>query len=723
MNTIEQVIQRRRAEGHRSNRLIGEKSPYLLQHAFNPVDWYPWGDEAFEAARRDGKPIFLSIGYSTCYWCHVMEREVFENRDIAELMNRTVVSVKVDREERPDVDRVYMAALMGMTGSGGWPMSMFLTPDLKPFFGATYIPPTARHGREGFTELLTRIQELWTTDRGVILEAGDRLAGYLREMTATTPTESIPGRELIDRALQEFAASFDRRHGGFGGAPKFPTPVVLQFLLRHSVVSSRTDALEMALLTLDRMQDGGMADHVGGGFHRYATDAAWHVPHFEKMLYDQAQLAFTYLEAYQVTKNERYAVAMRSTLEYVARDLTGPEGGFHSAEDAESVPDPASPDEKTEGAFYVWSKPEIEAVLEPSEAALAAFVFDIRDDGNVSADPHGVFAGTNILHFLRTTSETADQFRMTEADVAASLVRVRRKLFDARSRRTRPGLDDKVLTSWNGLMISAFARAYQVTRDPAHLAAAVRAANFIADALVDAESGRLLHRNRAGESRFDAMLEDYAFMIQGSLDLYEASFDVRWLRHAIAWTEDQIKLFADEETGGFYDDRSAELAQLVRTKEWHDGATPSGNSTAVINLLRLSAMLHDERYRDTADRSLRLFSSWMERAPHGSAQWLSALEYRLADPRQVIVAGSIGDARTQAILRLVQSAVDPHRVVLLADDGEGQAFLSARIPSFAEYRTLNGRPTAYVCRDFSCQSPSSDLEEIGRLLGTASRGG
>lgn len=716
MTTINDIVLRKKAEGSRSNRLIDEKSPYLLQHAFNPVDWYPWGEEAFSKARSEDKPIFLSIGYSTCYWCHVMEREVFENPEIAALMNRMVVNIKVDREERPDVDRVYMSALMGMTGSGGWPMSMFLTPDLKPFFGATYIPPTARFGREGFQELLSRIHELWTNDRRVILDAGERLATFFRE-TSTTPTADVlPGSEQLAKAVEVLRRTHDRQHGGFGGAPKFSTPVVLQFLLRYHRSTGDATSLEMATRTLDRMMDGGIHDHLGGGFHRYATDAEWHVPHFEKMLYDQAQVAVALLEAHQITRDERYRQAVRDVFEYVQRDLTSDEGGFFSAEDAESARVHDRPDDKHEGAFYVWTKNEIEDLLELKRSELISAVFDVHGDGNVEVDPHGVFAGVNILRVREPWMTAADRLGWERREAVLALGTARQKLLEARGRRPRPLLDDKILLSWNGLMISAFARAGGALGEATYVETAERAADMIERTMVDRATGRMLRRFRTGESRLPALLEDLAFYAQGLLDLYEASLDHRWLRRAVEVSEQQIEAYFDASEGGFYDDNLNELSELVRTKEWHDGATPSANAVATTNLLRFSAMLHDDRYRDLVDSCLKYFGGWIERAPLGTAQWLMALDRRRLVPRQVVIAGSRNDPQTQAMLKLVLSRFDPYRVVLLADGGDGQRYLSGRDPSFGSYRMVEGRPTAYVCEDFACRQPTSDLATLEQML-------
>ncbi|MCH8068658.1 MAG: thioredoxin domain-containing protein, partial [Candidatus Marinimicrobia bacterium] len=528
-NTARELIARKLAEGGKPNRLINEKSPYLLQHAFNPVDWHPWGEEAFEKARKEDKPIFLSIGYSTCYWCHVMEREVFENESIAALMNKYVVSIKVDREERPDVDRVYMAALHAMGSRGGWPMSLFLTPDLKPFYGATYIPPTAKYGQPGFPDLLTRIHEVWTTNRQEILNSSRKIGDLLKQQSDPQVKATRAGKVALQRGFDSYSRSYDLTNAGFGGAPKFPRPVSFNFLLRYYSRTGEKKALDMSLETLKRMAKGGMYDHIGGGFHRYATDARWHVPHFEKMLYDQAQLVISYLEAYQITHAKFYAYVARDILAYVKRNMTHPDGRFYSAEDAESAVDPANPDEKEEGAFYTWTKSEIEGLLPPQEATVFNYYYGVKDNGNVQSDPHQEFVGENILFVAHTPAETGKQVHFSAGDVTDILAKSRAKLFYAREARPRPHLDDKVLVSWNGLMISAFARAHQILGDEKYLKSAEKASRFVLDNLYNSKKKELLRRYRDGEARYDAHLEDYAFFIQGLLDLYEASLDIGWL--------------------------------------------------------------------------------------------------------------------------------------------------------------------------------------------------
>ncbi len=715
-STIEAVIQRHLAAGEKPNRLIKEKSPYLLQHAFNPVDWYSWGDEAFEKARREDKPIFLSIGYSTCYWCHVMEREVFENDSLAALMNQYVVSIKVDREERPDVDRVYMTAVQAMTGGGGWPMSMFLTPDLKPFYGATYIPPVAKWGRPGFAEILTRIHEVWTTNRQSIYDNSQKLAEYLEEISNPKVQATQADQLALQRGFDSFVKSFDPQNAGFGSAPKFPRPVAFNFLLRYYSRAGEKQALDMTLATLINMAKGGMYDHIGGGFHRYATDERWHVPHFEKMLYDQAQLAISYLEAYQITHETFYADVARDVLAYIQRNLTHPEGGFYSAEDAESAVDPLEPEQKKEGAFYVWMKSEIDQLLSSEEASVFNYYFSVQDTGNVIADPHQEFIGKNILYIARTAEETAKQFNTSVDEVMATLSQSRQKLFHSREKRPRPHLDDKILVSWNGLMISAFARAHQVLGDAKYREAAERAAQFILTKLYNESKKELLRRYRDGEARYDAHLEDYAFLIQGLIDLYESSFDIRWLTTAIELTEQQNQLFYDEEAGGFFDTSGKDKSILIRTKESYDGAEPTGNSIAILNLLRLSQMIDNQEWRAMAEKSLAYFGGQMLNMPQGLAQFLVALDFSLSKPKQIIISGKAEDSHTKTLLDEIHKRFIPNKIVLLADGAEGQRTLASYIPFVESVRMIDGRATVYICENYTCQLPTSDRNVVAKLL-------
>ncbi|MFQ6615187.1 MAG: thioredoxin domain-containing protein [Fidelibacterota bacterium] len=715
-NTARELVARKLAEGEKPNRLLNEKSPYLLQHAFNPVDWYPWGEEAFEKARREDKPIFLSIGYSTCYWCHVMEREVFEDDSIAALMNRYVVSIKVDREERPDVDRVYMTALQAMTGSGGWPMSMFLTPDLQPFYGATYIPPEPRYGRPGFPTILTAIHEAWVNQRQDILANSRKMADYLSNVADPQVEATDAGITALERGFNSFSESYDSQFAGFGSAPKFPRPAAFNFLLRYYSRTGDERALNMSLETLKQMARGGMYDHMGGGFHRYATDARWRVPHFEKMLYDQAQLVISFLEAHQITHDPYYAHVVHDVLSYVLGNMTHPDGGFYSAEDAESAVDPTKPDEKEEGAFYTWKKSEIDGVLLPPQAEVFAYHYGVTEKGNAESDPHEEFVGENILFRAHEPLETARKFDLSVDDVESILTRARETLFRVRETRPKPHLDDKILVSWNGLMISAFARAYQVLDNERYRNAAERSAQFILDNLYDRKGKKLLRRYRDGESRYDAHLEDYAFFTQGLLDLYEASLDIRWLQTAMDLTEQQNKLFYDRDQGGFYDISGADESILIRTKEWYDGAEPTGNSIAILNLLRLSQMTDNQEWATLADQSLRYFGSRILSTPQGLPQFLVALDFSLSKPKQIIIAGKANNPDTKGLLKEVHSHFIPNKIILLVDDGKARETLASYVPFIETVEMLDGKATAYICENYACELPTSDREVVAKLL-------
>jgi len=699
-----------------TNRLAAEKSPYLLQHAHNPVDWYPWGEEAFEKARREEKPIFLSIGYSTCHWCHVMERESFENEAIARILNEYFVSIKVDREERPDLDRVYMTYVQATTGGGGWPMSVWLTPDLKPFVGGTYFPPVDRGGRPGFPSILQRIAEAWQQERPAIIASADQVTKQLKQFAAAREgSDSELERSILDTGAKQIQASYDPQFGGFGGAPKFPRPVTLNFLLRAAQRTGDNEPLEMILFTLRKMADGGMHDHLGGGFHRYSVDQFWHVPHFEKMLYDQAQLASAYLDAFQLTHDPFYEAVARDILDYVLRDLTGPDGEFYSAEDADS-PRPGHPEESVEGAFYVWTQAEIQTALSEKQAAIFSYVYGVEAKGNAPSDPHGEFRNQNILIVRHTLKETAEKFDLSQDKIRSTLVSARQTLLRVRDQRPRPRRDNKTLTAWNGLMISAFARAAQVLDDPAYLSAASRAARFIETHLVQTDTGRLFRRYRAGDPAIDGFVDDYANLIQGLLDLYEASFEVRWLEWAIALQQQQDDLFWDPEAGGYFSTAGRDPTLLFRMKEDHDGAEPSPNSVAALNLLRLSQMTDNQAWKKKAEVLLTLFAQQMKRTPSSMPQMLVALEFYFATPKQIVIAGEADSEDTRALLREVHAHFIPNKVLLLADGGDGQATLAQHMDFLREVEPLSGKATAYICENSVCALPVSDIPAIRELL-------
>ncbi|MFI5202646.1 MAG: thioredoxin domain-containing protein, partial [Candidatus Kapaibacterium sp.] len=618
------------AQDH-TNRLAREKSPYLQQHAHNPVDWFPWGEEAFEKARTENKPIFLYVGYSTCHWCHVMERESFKDEAIAIILNEFFVSIKVDREERPDIDQIYMSALQSMTGSGGWPMSVFLTPDLKPFFAGTYFPPYPAHGRPSFSQLIERIHELWMSDRDALVESGEHIAESLRhperQAGSLIVADASAPREAIEATYRYFEQAFDRAEGGFGGAPKFPRPVQFDFLFNYFAAVNTENAQKMALYTLRKMAMGGMHDQLGGGFHRYSVDRYWRVSHFEKMLYGQAQLVHSYLDAWQITHDAFFSDTARDICEYILRDLTHPEGGFFSAEDADS--------EGEEGKFYVWTLDEIESILVKEDAEIAAYFFGVSAEGNFEQ-------GKNVLLRARTIEETIQHVQKPRAFVELRVNAAAHKLFLARTQRIRPLRDEKVLTSWNGLMLGAMARAGDLLQVPRFVEAARRAGEFIWHTL--RPSGRLLHRWRdrdehsPAEARFTAGLDDYAFLIQGYLDLYEATFEISWLHRAVELQEEQDSALYDTKDGGYFDTREAPDL-ILRMKNEYDGAEPGGNSVSVRNLFRLSSFTENTKYSDRAEETLRFFLNQISNHQFVMPALVAAAFWILRSPTQIVFAG------------------------------------------------------------------------------------
>ncbi len=699
------------------NKLAEEKSPYLLQHAGNPVNWYPWGPEAFEKARAESKPIFLSIGYSTCHWCHVMERESFENERIAEILNRGYIAIKVDREERPDVDRIYMSFVQATTGGGGWPMSVWLTPDLQPFFGGTYFPPENRYGHPGFASILSQIEDAWQTSRGQIEESAREVLDQLQKQAAVEPgrAEAIDSG-LLDSGFFVFRRTFDSQLGGFGGSPKFPRPAVFDFLLRYHARAKNQEALDMVLLTLREMAKGGMNDQLGGGFHRYSVDERWFVPHFEKMLYDQGQLATAYLHAYQATHDPQYAGVARAIFDYVLRDMTDAGGGFYSAEDADSVIDPDEPEIKGEGAFYVWTDEEIRRLAPEPEAGWFCHRYGVADGGNVANDPHQEFTNRNILYQAATIEETAREFNRPVDEVREGIERAGRILLEARAKRVRPHLDDKVLTAWNGFMISALALGGAVLDEPRYAAAARRAADFVVERMFQPKSGTLLRRYRQGEAAIPGFLDDYALFVQALLDLYEAQFERRDLDLAIRLTEKQLELFEDRRQGAFFSSPEGDATLVMRVKDDYDGAEPSGNSVAILNLLRLVQFTARSDFRVSAEHALAAFAPRLSAAPVTLPLMLSACEFRAGDPRQIVLAGDRGAEDTNALIGAVYSRFLPNRIVLLVDSPETRRALAAGIPAVEGMEKVAGRAAAYVCRNYACQLPVSEASELAELL-------
>ena len=796
-----------------ANRLAREKSPYLRQHAHNPVDWYPWGEEAFAKAGAEQKPIFLSVGYSTCHWCHVMAHESFEDERIAEALNRDFVPVKVDREERPDIDRVYMTYVQAATGQGGWPMSVWLTPELKPFFGGTYFPPEDRWGRPGFGALLRALAQAWARDREQVLAESIRVTEAIRAYArgAGSPGEGrssladpavlggspgararMQGGEARDgglilamekaseRCFQDLAGSFDAEWGGFGGAPKFPRAAVFNFLFRiaagatsrpwpadrpdrenpdDSARSEGADspwppariadaARHMAAQTLRKMAEGGIHDHVGGGFHRYSVDEQWFVPHFEKMLYDQAQLAVSYLEARQGTGDERFAWVARGIFDYVLRDLAHPGGGFYSAEDADSeMPESETGDRRrAEGAFYLWTKEEIGRVLEDggssptratgapppqSPADLFCAHFDVEASGNVAGgrDPSGEFRGKNILRQRRPLADTARQFGLDLAAASDRLQAGLNRLREARARRPRPHLDDKIITAWNGLMVSALARGHQILGEAErsrvdYLAAAIRTAEFLRRELYDETAGILYRSYCDGRGNVPGFAEDYAYLVQGLIDLYEAAFDIRWLQWAGQLQARMDELFWDADHGGYFNSRAGDRSIIAQLKENYDGAEPAPSSVAALNLLRLEAMIGGGADSNSsglgrADRALRCLAAFRgqwQAAPSSLPQMLGALEFIQRPPRTVVIAGDPRGDDFRALAAVLHENPGPRPVLLAADQAEGQAWLAGRRAYLAEMKPIDGRAAAYVCENFACQQPVTDPADLRRIV-------
>jgi uncharacterized protein YyaL (SSP411 family) len=644
-----------------------------------------------------------------------MERESFENELIAGLLNEHFVPVKVDREERPDVDRIYMSSLQALGQDGGWPMSMFLTPELKPFWGGTYFPPEARYGRSGFPEILRRIHEIWSTDRSQALEAAKSLADYLNDLSKTKASDREPSEEILELAFQQLAKTFDGPAGGFGRGPKFPRPVNLEFLLRYHYRTGSERAREMLDGTLSSMMNGGMYDQIGGGFHRYAVDREWRVPHFEKMLYDQAQLLSVYCLAFRLSGNPEYRRIIRETAGYVVGEMTSSEGGFYSAEDADS-PRPEKPDESGEGAFYVWTRAEIDSVL-GADAPLFSEAYGIQEEGNAPVDPQHEFTGRNIPYVSSTPKSLAVKYHLGQEELAAILSRSRGRLRETRQSRPRPHRDDKILASWNGLMISGLSDAYAALQDPAYMQAAERAAEFLLRNLRDEATGKLMRRFRQGESRHEGFLDDYAFVVQGLIDLYEVTGRWTWLREAITLTERQIELFWDANEGGFFETTGKDRSILVRLKEHYDGAEPTGNSVSAMNLVRLGRAAGREEWVTMASEIFRVFASILQQQPVALPKMLSGVGLFLAEPSQVVLAGNPDDPALQALAHQVFSRYLPHMQVLYADGGEGQSFLSKQEPAMKGMSPIDGKPAAYVCRNFVCTMPTSDPLRLGDLLG------
>ena len=687
------------------NRLQHEKSPYLLQHAANPVDWFPWGDEAFETAARLDRPIFLSIGYSTCHWCHVMERESFEDDEVAALLNEHFVCIKVDREERPDIDSVYMSVCQLMSPSCGWPLTILMTPDKKPFFASTYIPKENRYNRPGMLEMLPRVTELWTSQRGQVLGAAERMTQALQQFEKRTESGEL-GESVLRDAFGFLERTYDDENGGFGSAPKFPTPHTLFFLLRYWRRLGERRALEMVTKTLVAMRHGGIFDQIGFGFHRYSTDAHWLLPHFEKMLYDQAMLAMAYIEAHQATGDKELATTAREIFSYVLRDLVSREGAFFSAEDADS--------EGVEGKFYLWSEEEIRDLLD-DEADLFIAAYGIEPEGNFLDEASKERTGANIPYMRRPLVKLAKEQGISEMEASIRLDVARQRLLAQRGLRTRPYLDDKVLTDWNGLMIAALAKGAQAFGDSSYATVALRAADFILEKMRDSE-GRLLHRFRDGEAGIPAYADDYAFLIWGLIELYQATFEERYLGAAIELNSDFIARFWDGANGGFYFTAKDSEELLMRRKEGYDGAVPSANSVAMLNLVRLARITGDNNLEAHSAAVARALSGDVANAPAAHTQFLCALDFALGPAHEVVIAGGRDSADIQAMLGELRKRFLPSTVIVLRPE-EDDAEISRIAPHTASQRSIGGDATAYVCCDGSCGQPTTNTERMLESLG------
>lgn len=685
-----------------TNRLIDETSPYLLQHAHNPVDWYPWGEEALNLAKELDKPILLSIGYSACHWCHVMERESFENEEIAAIMNKHYINIKVDREERPDLDEIYMSAVQIMTGSGGWPMTVFLTPDRKPFYGGTYFPPDDRYGRPGFPKLLVAVKDAYQNKRADIDEQAEKLVSHINQISNPKSVDDLLlDDKIIEQAFYHYQNRFDSQHGGFGQAPKFPPGMGLMLLLRYWKRSGNSRALHIVEFTLEKMARGGMYDQLGGGFHRYSTDEIWLVPHFEKMLYDNSLLTVAYLEAFQATSKPFYREVVEETLDYVLREMYNQQnGGFYSTQDADS--------EGVEGKFFVWTPGEVEQILGQADAKIFCDFYDVTDHGN--------FEHQNILWVKTPADLYAKKIKIDQANLVNILNRCKKKLFEIRDKRIKPGLDDKILTSWNGLMIRSMGLAYQILGDLRYLEAAEKSAKFILTELVR-KNGHLLRTHRAGKSHLNACLEDYSYFIAGLIELYQASFDPYWLREADRLNQIMISQFWDPQNGGFFFTGKDYPELIVRSKSAYDGATPSGASMAIHVLLRLAILLNQPDLIEKAKTTFSLYDHAMKTAPSGSAQMLCGVDFLIDTPKEIAIVGNPLSEQTQEILKDIHRRFVPNKVVaLLNPNTEDRQKIEELIPLLASKTSIDGKTTIYVCQNYACQLPTTDVGDLDKLL-------
>ncbi|WP_094228377.1 thioredoxin domain-containing protein [Methanolobus psychrotolerans] len=685
----------------KKNKLIEEKSPYLQQHAHNPVDWYPWGDEAFKKANEEKKPIFLSIGYSTCHWCHVMEKESFENNTVAQLLNDSFVSIKVDREERPDIDSIYMSVCQAITGSGGWPLTILMTPDKKPFYAATYIPRESRYGIPGMIDIIPAIKELWINKKEELVNSADAITSAVSTSGKNEQQVSID-ENILKKSFEQLSGSFDDVNAGFGRAPKFPIPHHLTFLLRYWKRTGNSKALEMVERTLNAMRMGGIYDQIGFGFHRYSTDRQWLVPHFEKMLYDQALMVIALSETYQATGNTEHRSTAKEILTYLKRDMLSKEGGFYSAEDADS--------EGEEGKFYIWTTEQIDEILGNEDAALFKDIFNINNDGNFTDEHAKVLNGKNIPHLTESMNEIISRKTNHVEAITVSLERSSRKLFNAREKRIRPSKDDKILTDWNGLAIVALCKAAQAFDEEEYAKMARDAADFFIKKMTD-NDGKMKHRYREGEAAIDAFLEDYAFFIWGLIELYQTNFETKYIEHALKLNNYLLNHFYDNEDGGFFhtSDEAEEL--IFRSKEVYDGAIPSGNSVCIMNLLKLAKITADSEFESVAHRTIEAFAGKVNAAPIGYTQFMSAISFAMRESIEIVIAGNLEDAETRDIITFINERFMPEKVLLFKHEG-----MEDKIKNIAVYtkdmETMDGKTTVHICHNHNCKLPSNDMDNV-----------
>jgi uncharacterized protein YyaL (SSP411 family) len=686
------------------NKLAGESSPYLLQHANNPVNWYPWGDEAFAKAKQEDKPVLVSIGYATCHWCHVMAHESFEDKEIARLMNEAFVNIKVDREERPDIDNTYMLVCQMLTGSGGWPLNVFLTPDKKPFYAATYIPREGRQGRPGMRELIPRLSQLWNKEREKILKSTDQIVDAFQQSNTFEKGNSLD-KTILDKAYQQFEGQFDDTYGGFGSSPKFPSPHNLMFLLRYAQHNPDSNAVAMVEQTLTKMRRGGLFDQIGLGFHRYSTDRKWLLPHFEKMLYDQAMMLLAYTEGWQLTRNTLFKETADELATYLARKLQDKKGGFYSAEDADS--------EGEEGKFYVWSISEIREVLTPAEAELAIEVFNLTEKGNYHDEATGQRTGKNIPHLTKSFRELAHERNMEQQKLEGTIESIRKKLLAARQERPHPLLDDKILTDWNGLIIAALAKAGRVFQNDKYTALGEKCWDFISSHMIK-DNQMLYHRYRNGDVAIEGHADDYAFVIWGLIELYESTFKSEYLQAAINLNEQFITQFWDKENGGFYFTSQKAEKLLGRKKEIYDGALPSSNSIAMMNLLRLGRMTGNTNWEQMADEAQMLFSKDIKKAPTSFGATLQSVDFTIGQSQEIIIAGKKGAPDTNEMLMKINSSFLPRAVILLNDPADDR--IQKLVTYLTDFEMQNNHATAYVCQNYSCELPTTDPQEMMDLI-------